>query len=264
MGEIEFNFKTVVEDGIVNNGDTFYYPYLLEDYAAYPASVHFTFYERLNTGTSEPRNEVFLYMPPEFGQPNTVTWDSSFRGGQAVLSAIDASPLPGAKSVANAMSEMQQKISTMSLDGMTAGMMMNPFLAQNFRAVDFRNFQFTFKFVPYDYNDCYNIYKIIKTFRKWSLPSAAMPEYGLGAFSLRFNYPGEVDVHYLFSTGENQFLHQFKRSVITGIDISYTGAGMWAMMRNGFPAETTMVVSFSETVVVLRDDVSNNIDGGRF
>lgn len=67
-----------------------YYPQLLTNKEAFPANIHFTFYERFSTQASQMRDQVHLYMPEQFGQPNTVTWDSSFRGGQAIIGAIES------------------------------------------------------------------------------------------------------------------------------------------------------------------------------
>jgi len=137
------------------------------------------------------------------------------------------------------------------LASLKTGMLLNPYLAQLFRGVDFRNFQYTFRFVPYSMADCETIKEILTIFRKWALPSG--PAGGGGSPYL--NYPGEVDIQYQFQDGENEYIHRFKRSVITSIDIDYTGAGMWTMMRNGFPTETVMNISLSEIEIVVREDV---------
>jgi hypothetical protein len=131
------------------------------------------------------------------------------------------------------------------------GVLLNPYLSQLFRGVDFRNFQYTFRFVPFTLEDCDLIKNIITIFRKWSLPAG--PAGGGGSPYLE--YPGEVEIQYQFQDGENRYIHRFKRSVITGLDIDYTGSGMWTMMRNGFPTETVMNVRLSEIQVVVREDV---------
>lgn len=68
-----------------------WYPELLQDETAFPAHMLFTFFKRDDTTSSSIQDQVHLYMPEQFGQPNTVSWDSSFRGGQAVLSAMGGS-----------------------------------------------------------------------------------------------------------------------------------------------------------------------------
>lgn len=132
-------------------------------------------------------------------------------------------------------------------------MILNPYLSQIFRGVDFRNFQYTFRFVPFTLSDCDTIKEIITIFRKWALPSG--PAGGGGSPYL--NYPGEVDIQYQFQDGENIYIHRFKRSVITSLDFDYTGAGMWTMMRNGFPTETVMNIALSEIQIIVREDVQD-------
>jgi hypothetical protein len=87
-----------------------YYPQLLTEKQAFPANVHFTFYERFSTKKSQMRDQIHLYMPEDFGQPNTITWDSSFRGGQALIGAtsgaVNKLGAPG-KVVAQLLRELQ-------------------------------------------------------------------------------------------------------------------------------------------------------------
>lgn len=159
--------------------------------------------------------------------------------------------------MANAGSGLQQIAggAASDLQGLgeqAAGMMLNPYLTQVFRAIDFRNFQYTFRFVPFAPSDCDTILEIINTFRKWALPEGEQ-----GGASVFLGYPGEVEIEYIFEGGGNPYLHKFKRSVITSIDVNYTGAGMWTMMRNGFPTETVMNVTFSEIQIIVRKDVEN-------
>jgi hypothetical protein len=254
-----------------------YYPKLLTNTEAFPANIMFTFYERSSTTSSSAEDIVHLYMPEHFGQPNTVSWDSQFGGGQALLAAgAGAATLAadamswasrrfgsgaGAARIAGfsgAMTGAIQKYGRAASDigrigELKAGVMLNPYLTQMFRGVDLRNFEYTFRLTPFSESDCDDILKIIKIFRKWALPSG--PEGG-GA-SIYLNYPGEVEVQYQWAGGENIFLHRFKRSVITELNIDYTGTGMWTMLRNGFPTETLLSVRLGEIEIVVREDVED-------
>lgn len=171
-------------------------------------------------------------------------WRERFRGLKTVGSFVS-----------NTLRELQQVTGGPAADlaELKGGMLLNPYLSQIFRGVDFRNFQYTFRFVPYNLADCDLIKEIITIFRKWALPSGPAG----GGQSFYLNYPGEVDIQYQFQDNENDYIHRFKRSVITGIDIDYTGAGMWTMMRNGFPTETVMNVKLSEIQIVVREDVES-------
>jgi hypothetical protein len=238
-----------------------WYPDLLQDGEAFPCHVLFTFFKRDSTKSSDLQDQVHLYMPEDFGQPNTLSWDSSFRAGQQLLSAAASGvgglgsliKSPGVSNFLKSASSAMHGVGNVSTDlaGVATGMIPNPYLTQMFRGIDMRNFEFTFRFVPFRSQDCDTIHEIIKVFRKWSLPEG--PDAGGASFYLE--YPGEVEVEYIFNGGNNVYLHKFKRSVITSLDVNYTGAGMWTMMRNGFPTETVMRVSFSEIQIVVRKDV---------
>lgn len=253
-----------------------WYPEILHNTEAFPASIFFTFFERNSTKDSAMVDTIHLYMPEDFGQPNTVSWDT-FQGGQAVVSAA-SNALGGLQNVAQSVAKetaSNAKFSagasavgsisgfgrnmldflsggpTNDLIQINQGVMPNPYLAQIFRGVDFRNFSFTFRLVPFSERDCDTIFDIIKTFRKWSLPSGPAG----GAMSPYLNYPGEVSIEYSWMGATNQYIHRFKRCVITSLDVNYTGSGMWSMMRNGFPAETVLHMTMSEIQIVVRDDI---------
>lgn len=238
-----------------------YYPELLTNTEAFPAHIHFSFFERTSTTSSSPADNVHLYMPEKFGQPNTISWEE-LRGGEMLKGAASGimSAISNMNSVSdkvkNAITRFQNMSSSPATDlaQITTGGLLNPYLAQMFKGVDFRSFQYTFRLVPFSVGDCDTIQNIVRIFRKWALPSGPLG----GANSPYLEYPGEVEIRYMFLGGENKYIHRFKRSVITNIDIDYTGAGMWAMMRNGFPAETVMNLSFTEIQVVVREDVEEN------
>lgn len=238
---------------------TLYYPELIKNSEAFPAHILFTFFERQSTQSSSPQDFIHLYMPESFGQPNTVSWDSSFKAGQAVAGTLSAAKnlLTGGRNLLgpgfSAFLRQAQSVGAAAKDlgSIASGMHLNPYYAQLFRSVDFRNFRYTFRFTPFSPGDCDTILEIINTFRRWSLPKSPT---GSSLFSL-FEYPGECEIDYIFDSAPNRWLHFFKRSVITSLDINYTGAGIWTMMRNGFPTETVMNVTFSEIEIVLRDDV---------
>ena len=171
-------------------------------------------------------SSIFI-CPNNFGQPNTITWDSTFKAGQQLVGAMGG--LTGKIAdffKSNNMKWAGQKLKEMSTNGiptqdlgeLKSGMLPNPYLSQLFRGVDFRNFQYTFRFVPFTPADCDNIKEIITVFRKWALPAGPAG----GGASPYLQYPGEVDVQYQFQDGENTYIHKFKRSVITSLDIDYT------------------------------------------
>jgi hypothetical protein len=245
-----------------------WYPDLLQEAQAFPAHIFFAFYERESTMASSMQDTVHLYMPEQFGQPNTVEWEQYEVG--ATVNSFAKGAMNGIQQfLTKGMSTKNQErigkaqgivsnygAAAGDLTQLQFGVAPNPYLAQIFRKVNFRSFNYTFKLVPLSEGDCETIQAIIRTFRKWSLPRG--PQGGAGAGSAYLHYPGEVDIQYMWMGGPNKYIHRFKRSVITSLDVQYTGSGMWSMMRNGFPAETVLQLNFTEIQIVVRDDVEEN------
>ena len=255
------------------------YPEELADSVAYPAFMQFNFFHRDSSSNSSPGDEIQLYMPESFQNPNTVSWDSAefgfvgnlannlIRGvadGGANLNFDSFKQVVGdsgsrllygaAANIASyAANQAGGNVSAEDLGSASLGKIPNPFQTQLFKGVNFRNFQYTFHFVPHKESDCYLIHDIIKTFRK-----ASLPEGSAGGQSAFLGYPDEVEIKYCWQDKENKFIHRFKRSVIKELNIDYTGTGTWTMMRNGFPAETKMDISFTEIEIIVR----NHVDEG--
>ena len=263
------------------------YPQLLNNEVAFPASIMFTFFNRRSTRDSGLTDTIMLYMPEEFGQPSTLSWDT-FSATEAMLSVagdvggvlaggaksfgkfvsggkgaglgrrLTGGLISGATSALTTAAGVMRQYATAgsplnNLGGAITGAIPNPYMTQIFRGVNFRNFTYTFRLVPFHPDDCTTIKTIVNTFRKWSLPTG--PE---GAGSPFLNYPGECEIEYRWAGGVNPWIHKFKRSVITSLDVNYTGAGMWSMMRNGFPAETVLKITLSEIALVIRNDVEDD------
>lgn len=243
------------------------YPPNLQDVEKNPAVIQFQFYERKSIKDSAPEDAIQLYMPQSVSQPSTVSWDTEKFGfvGNAVAQGIKTrgdsfseSDLGSAMSLAasragysiasKAAGLLGGNVSAEGLMGEASGKIPNPYLTMVFRGVDFRTFTFSFKFAPFSEKDCDTINDIIKTFRKNALPPGKAGEPFLG-------YPRECDISYHWKGEDNKFLHKFKRSVCTAVDIDYTGQGMFAVMRNGMPANIVVNTKWSEIELVLRDDV---------
>lgn len=245
------------------------YPPNLMDMEKNPAVIQFQFFEREDIQSSFPKGAVQLYMPQSVSQPSTVSWDTEkfgFIGNQiskgirngvtgdaASEAAGQAWELTKQRAGYNLGSKAAQlmggNVSAEALMGDASGKVPNPYLTMVFRGVDFRTFTFSFKFAPFSEDDCYVIQEIIKTFRRNALPPGKAGEPFLG-------YPRECEITYQWKGEENQFLHKFKRAVCTGVDVDYTGQGMFAVMRNGMPANIVLNTKWSEIELVLRDDVT--------
>lgn len=249
-----------------------YYPPKIQNADLHPAYMEFKFFERKDPKGDTLSDTIYLYMPERASQPSTVSWETEKFGiiGESIAGAagnpwsvggaFDGAMKLGEAGAARGMSNLLAaaanalggSVSAQGILGESTGKISNPYLTMVFRGVDFRNFQYNFKFFPFQESDCDMIDKIIKTFRGNSLPPG-----DIGAPLLK--YPKEVAIAYKWRGENNKWLNNFKKAVITGIDVDYTPNGMFSVMRNGFPSCIEMNVKFSEIEIVLRKDV---MEGG--
>ena len=232
------------------------------------SAVKFSILVREGSKSTTIDKNIYLYMPESFENPTNISWDSQgigwvgqqfMNGGGAISDSFDqASSLAGLK-----LEEMikgaatGRAVSGEDLVSLQQGKIRNPYVKMLFRGVNFRTFEFVFKFAPRNEQESQIIADIIKAFRM-----ASLPEYNQGDTFM--GYPQEVKIEYLQITPgssskvTNKWLNKFKNCVITDVHVNYTGAGFYATMRDGFPSETELRVQFSENEILTRDD----IDGG--
>lgn len=248
------------------------YPQNLGDPDSQPASIQFQWFTRDKIRNSEQGDTVVLYMPQEAHQPSTTSWDSeSFGlGGRAIYDKGRGRGTPGWKDAAEvvgayaaghaaqaAINKFGSNVNAENVLSAAAGQLVNPYLTMVFRGVDFRKFSFQFKFSPFHPSDATMIYNVVQSFRKNSLPTHASTSAFLG-------YPSECEIQYLWQGKPNPWLNQFKRSVCTKVDVNYTGQGVFAAMRDGFPASIVVDVEFTELDIVTADDIlyANGVAAG--
>jgi hypothetical protein len=131
------------------------------------------------------------------------------------------------------------------------GLAPNPFLTAIFRGVDFRTFEFQFKFYPHNKNEAERVRKIVQLFRQAALPSYGRGTAGLGVF----DYPNVLNITYKWGKDDNYYMHKFKPCVMTAIDVNYTGLGGFYAFEDGDSVCTVLNMRFSETEIVVKDDV---------
>lgn len=236
--------------------------------------VHFKSFERFTTKSSAYDNDIYLYLPEKMAMPSTVKWDmtgigmmgqqidNSLRGnkdntlastgvgmgGSAVVGYVNSV----AKNVDSSMSVLNGNMfNAEHLAGLAIGGIPNPYMTMLFKGVDPRAFEFSFKFYPHNEAEAMVIHAIIKAFRGDALPPGAQ-SYN----PVALGYPKEFEVEYMMAGISHPWLHKFKRSVITKIDVDYTGAGMWSCStQTQFPTYIVLNMTFTELEIVLRGDV---------
>lgn len=216
--------------------------------------MSFTLFKRPDSQQSQLEEQIYLYMPETLQNNTNTTWEQSEVGRTARgfresgLSGLDAGST--ASLVADKAKQMVHHGLRMAAGGAdradyATGSTLNPYIAMTFKNLNFRQFEMTFKFTPHTEGESTTIHNIIKKFREASLPSLN---------GNLFTYPMEFDVEYM-GAGE-EWLFKYKRCVLLGVDVNYAGAGFYASMENGFPAQTEMTLRFSENQLVSREDIA--------
>lgn len=256
------------------------YPFDLpetDSFASLAASltyVQFSSYERMTTKASSPVNDIFLYLPEKLTMPSTVKWDmtgigmGSAQAENAVRGGMDptvkniggmvggivtaGATQAGLKAITDGVATLSGSMANSEhLYGLAAGGIPNPYMTMLFKGVDPRNFEFSFKFFPHNEMEAIIIDQIVETFRADSLPPGSQ-----SANPTHLGYPREFEIQYMIGGMPHPWLNKFKRSVITRLDLDYTGASMWSVSTQfQFPTYLVMNISFTELEIVLRDDV---------
>lgn len=255
------------------SGGKFIFPKNLVDMNVNPAAINFQYY-RNDFGALRPESNITLMMPDEISQPNTVSWDNEkfglagemVRQGMRKFAGSDTSNAQTVSSMIDAVNarvtnsavfntasvgvnQFGSEASAAGLMGAVKGVIANPYVTAIFRGVDFRSFEFVFRFTPLSESDCGDIDNIISEMRRLSLP-----DYRDGGSYL--SYPYECTINYLWKGQRNKWLNRFKRCACTKIDINYTGAGAFTAMRNGFPSQIVLSTSWTELDLVVREDIN--------
>ena len=143
----------------------------------------------------------------------------------------------------------------------TTGQVLNPNTEVLYKGPKMRTFSLNFKMAPRNQNECDKIKKIIETFKYATLPNFG----GAGDENTSFvRVPQIVDVTFMTGNKPNEWVTQYKPSVITDFNVSYTPDGAWATLPNGAPVATTMSISFNETKMVYANEVWSDKSGATY
>jgi len=130
----------------------------------------------------------------------------------------------------------------------SSGVAVNPQVELIYRGTQNRSFIFEFKFQPRSPAETQAIWNIIHTFKMYSSPS--INNTGLGRY---FIVPGQFDITFKFGNVDNQYISQISTCVLEAIDINHAGAGQFASMIDGAPADITVQLRFKEGEIITRE-----------
>jgi len=124
---------------------------------------------------------------------------------------------------------------------------LNPFREVLFEAIDFRSFNFKYRFFPKSKEEAKNVEDIIKIFKFHMHPE-------LSTNKLFFIYPSEFEIGYYFENNENTYFHKFKPCVLESMDVSY-GGEQFSSFVDGKPTEVNMTLTFRETEILTKKQI---------
>lgn len=133
------------------------------------------------------------------------------------------------------------------------GYALNPQLEILYKGSKNRQFVFSFKFTPRNQKEAEAVMSIIKTLRYH-----AAPEYGKEVNASRyFIPPSEFDIEFYIGSDPNKNLPRIAQCVLENVDVNYAAAGQYATFSDGMPVEITMQLTFTETIVLTKEDIDS-------
>jgi hypothetical protein len=123
----------------------------------------------------------------------------------------------------------------------------NPFKEVLFTGIDFRSFQFKYRFMPKSKQEADQVKAIIDRFKFHMHPE-------LSENKLFFIYPSEFEISYIYEGKGNQYFHKFKPCVLETMDVTY-GGEQYSSFTDGNPTEINLSLLFRETEILTKQQV---------
>ena len=123
----------------------------------------------------------------------------------------------------------------------------NPFREVFFEGVDYRQFNFRYKFMPKDKVESQAVYNIIQTFKEHM-----HPELSKGGYF--YIYPSEFEIVYYYKNQENPYFNRISQCALTDMSVDY-GGEQFAGFSDGSPTEINITLSFRELELLTKDSI---------
>ena len=127
----------------------------------------------------------------------------------------------------------------------------NPFMLQLFESVDRRSFTYDFEFMPRSQKEVEEVYAIIRTLKRYALPSRALG----GRF---LDFPAEFRVTYVNTDRENLYLYRIARCALTDITVKY-GTNPFTTFKpdesGAAPTKIELTIGFSELEILTQERI---------
>lgn len=147
--------------------------------------------------------------------------------------------------------------SVTNMFGAVTGQALNPFREVLFESMNFRQFQFTYKFMVENKAQAVEVKNIVQLFKYYMHP-------GLSANKFFLEYPGEFHIKYHWvrpnqlnpsNGGLRTFIHEFKPCFLEDVEVLY-GGDQVSFFPDGEPTELNMKLTFRENEILTQDSIS--------
>ena len=125
----------------------------------------------------------------------------------------------------------------------------NPFREVLFESVDYRTFNFRYRFLPKSAQESDNIRRIINTFKFHMHPELTENKFF-------YIYPSEFEIVYNYRGGPNTFFNRIQNCALTDMTVEY-GGDKFATFDNGAPVETILTLTFRELELLTKDALAD-------
>jgi hypothetical protein len=124
----------------------------------------------------------------------------------------------------------------------------NPFREVFFEGIDYRKFNFRYKFMPRTRKESEAVLKIITTFKQHMHPEVASNGYF-------YVYPSEFEISYCYGRNQyNKYFNKIGQCALTDMSVEY-GGEQFSTFNNGSPTEINLTLSFRELELVTKNSI---------
>lgn len=125
----------------------------------------------------------------------------------------------------------------------------NPFREVLFESVDYRTFNFRYRFMPKSRQESDNVRNIINMFKFHMHPELTDNKFF-------YIYPSEFEIVYNYRGSENQYFNRIQNCALTDLTVEY-GGDKFATFENGAPVETILTLTFRELELLTKDKLAD-------
>jgi hypothetical protein len=126
----------------------------------------------------------------------------------------------------------------------------NPYKEQLFKFIDFRRFEFAYKFAPRNMTELDNVMRIIQKFKYHMHPENSKTK-------LFLEYPSEFNIEYRYRGSRNQYVNKISTCALTNMEVNYGNQDSFTSFAdtNGAPAEINLLLRFTELETLTNDRI---------